>query len=28
MNIEKIHNHPVRIDLNQPIMHTIQHANY
>jgi len=23
-----IHNHPVRIDLNQPIMYMIQHANY
>jgi hypothetical protein len=27
MNIERIHNHLVRIDLNQPIKHTIQHAN-
>ena len=27
MNIERIHNYLVRIDLNQPIKHTIQHAN-
>jgi len=27
MNIERIHNHLVMIDLNQPIKHTIQRAN-
>jgi len=26
--MEVIHNYPVRINLNQPIMYTIQHANY